>query len=202
MRPVSNAQVPLMHGQRWSSPLDAARTFGLTDDRFYKIVEARGVGARRRQDLRGEFDLLRRCRGLAGIPGGARVDRGRRQADPRPRESARTAAQPGRAALAEIRPGAAAPAPSGLGPGAARRVPQRPAAREHHGRAGLPHSARRLRSGEHRRLARVSGRGARPPGRRAPVCNGVLAPSESASRRGFRPGSFGRCVGDDPARRP
>ena len=33
------------------------------DDRFYKIVEARETGGRR-QDLRGEFDLLRRCRGL------------------------------------------------------------------------------------------------------------------------------------------
>jgi hypothetical protein len=67
-RPASSAQASLVHGQCWSSPLDAARTFGLTDDRFYKIVEPRKVGARRRQDLGGEFDLLRRCRGLAGVP--------------------------------------------------------------------------------------------------------------------------------------
>ena len=68
MRPDSRAQALPVQGQRWSSPLDAARSFGLTDDRFYKIVEQREVAARRRQDLRGEFDLLRRCRGLAGVP--------------------------------------------------------------------------------------------------------------------------------------
>src|SRR5688500_10652414 len=53
---------------RWSSPFDSARSFGVKDDRFYKIVEAQQGGSRRRQDLRGEFDLLRRCRGLAGVP--------------------------------------------------------------------------------------------------------------------------------------
>jgi Phosphotransferase enzyme family len=66
--PARRAQALPVHGQRWSSPLDAARSFGLTDDRFYKIVEPREISARRRQDLRGEFDLLRRCRGLAGVP--------------------------------------------------------------------------------------------------------------------------------------
>jgi hypothetical protein len=68
MRPGRGAQTLPMPGQRWSSPLDAARSFGLTDDRFYKIVEPREVEARRRQDPRGEFDLLRRCRGLPGVP--------------------------------------------------------------------------------------------------------------------------------------
>ena len=68
MRPAPPAQAPPVHGKVWSSPLDAARSFGLTDDRFYKIAQPREVETRRRQDLRGEFDLLRRCRGLAGVP--------------------------------------------------------------------------------------------------------------------------------------
>jgi predicted Ser/Thr protein kinase len=68
MRPDSRAEALPVHAKRWSSPLDAAHTFGLTDDRFYKIVEAQYGEARRRQDLRAEFDLLRRCRGLAGVP--------------------------------------------------------------------------------------------------------------------------------------
>jgi serine/threonine protein kinase len=54
--------------RRWSSPLDPARSFGRTDDRFYKIADRRAVRTGRRQDLRGEFDLLRRCQGLAGVP--------------------------------------------------------------------------------------------------------------------------------------
>ena len=36
----------------------------------------------------------------------------------------------------------------------------------------------------------------------APVSNGCLRRCASASRRGFRPGSFARCGGDGPARRP
>jgi hypothetical protein len=52
----------------WPSPLDPARAFGATDDRFYKIVARQTLGPERRQDARGEFDLLRRCRGLAGVP--------------------------------------------------------------------------------------------------------------------------------------
>jgi SAM-dependent methyltransferase len=50
----------------WPSPLDPSRVFGAGADRFYKI--AHGRGAPRRQDLRGEFELLRRCRGVAGVP--------------------------------------------------------------------------------------------------------------------------------------
>jgi predicted Ser/Thr protein kinase len=52
----------------WSSPLDPTRTFRMSDERFYKIVERRAAETGRRQDLRGEFELLRRCRGLAGVP--------------------------------------------------------------------------------------------------------------------------------------
>jgi hypothetical protein len=52
----------------WPSPLDPARAFGAADDRFYKIVARQALQPARRQDARGEFDLLRRCRGLAGIP--------------------------------------------------------------------------------------------------------------------------------------
>jgi Phosphotransferase enzyme family len=52
--------------RRWSSPLDPSRAFGAGADRFYKITQGRG--APRRQDLRGEFELLRRCRGVAGVP--------------------------------------------------------------------------------------------------------------------------------------
>ncbi|HEX6110738.1 MAG TPA: methyltransferase [Geminicoccaceae bacterium] len=68
IRPTRRPGAPPEHASCWSSPLDAARAFGLTGDRFYKIVDQREVGGRRRQDLRGEFDLLRRCRGLAGVP--------------------------------------------------------------------------------------------------------------------------------------
>jgi hypothetical protein len=65
-RPAS--RVPPERARRWSSPLDATRTFALTDERLHKIAEAGEVAPGRRQDLRGEFDLLRRCRGLAGVP--------------------------------------------------------------------------------------------------------------------------------------
>jgi hypothetical protein len=68
MRPARRAAAPPGHTTRWSSPLDAGRAYDLTDDRFYKIVEAREARPGRQQDLRGEFDLLRRCRGLAGVP--------------------------------------------------------------------------------------------------------------------------------------
>ena len=51
--------------RRWPSPLDPGRTFAVAADRFYKIDHG---GGSRRQDLRGEFELLRRCRGLAGVP--------------------------------------------------------------------------------------------------------------------------------------
>ena len=54
--------------RRSASPLHAARAFGVAHDRFYKIVPRRNLGPARRQDARGEFDLLRRCGGLAGVP--------------------------------------------------------------------------------------------------------------------------------------
>jgi hypothetical protein len=46
---------------------DPARDFFAIADRFYKIVPRQPV-PERRQDARGEFELLRRCRGLAGVP--------------------------------------------------------------------------------------------------------------------------------------
>jgi Methyltransferase domain len=52
----------------WTSPLDSARAFGAADDRFYKIVARGALAPERRQDARGEFDLLRRCHGLSGVP--------------------------------------------------------------------------------------------------------------------------------------
>jgi predicted Ser/Thr protein kinase len=66
--PAGRGEAPPMYAKRWSSPLDSGRSYGVTDDRFYKIVAPQACASRRRQDLRGEFDLLRRCRGLAGIP--------------------------------------------------------------------------------------------------------------------------------------
>ena len=68
MRPTVSAQAWPEPARRWTSPLDATRTYGLTDERFHKIVESRQAGPERQQDLRGEFDLLRRCRGVAGVP--------------------------------------------------------------------------------------------------------------------------------------
>jgi hypothetical protein len=52
----------------WPSALDPGRAFGVGGDRFYKIAQGRAPLPSRRQDLRGEFELLRRCRGLAGVP--------------------------------------------------------------------------------------------------------------------------------------
>jgi hypothetical protein len=51
-----------------SAALDPERTYGAAADRFYKIVPRQASGPERRQNGRGEFDLLRRCRGLAGVP--------------------------------------------------------------------------------------------------------------------------------------
>jgi hypothetical protein len=59
---------PLGPARCWRGPLDPGRAFGTADDRFYKIVARQAPGQERRQDARGEFDLLRRCRGLAGVP--------------------------------------------------------------------------------------------------------------------------------------
>jgi len=54
----------------WRSPLDPARWYAVTDALFYKIaLPARPDAApARRQDLLGEARLLRRCRGIPGIP--------------------------------------------------------------------------------------------------------------------------------------
>jgi predicted Ser/Thr protein kinase len=54
----------------WPSLLDPGRCYGVAGDLFFKIVR-REAGDRpgRRQDLRGEADLLRRCQGIPGIPG-------------------------------------------------------------------------------------------------------------------------------------
>jgi len=54
--------------EHWPGPVDPARSFGAADDRFYKTVRRQALQPARRQDARGEFDLLRRCRGLAGVP--------------------------------------------------------------------------------------------------------------------------------------
>jgi hypothetical protein len=51
-----------------SAALDPERIYGAAADRFYKIVPRQASGPERRQNGRGEFDLLRRCRGLAGVP--------------------------------------------------------------------------------------------------------------------------------------
>jgi SAM-dependent methyltransferase len=59
---------PLGPTRCWRGPLDPGRAFGSADDRFYKIVARQALRQERRQDARGEFDLLRRCRGLAGVP--------------------------------------------------------------------------------------------------------------------------------------
>jgi serine/threonine protein kinase len=60
---------PLPDGARcWPSALDPGRAFGAGGDRFYKIARGREPLPSRRQDLRGEFELLRHCRGLAGVP--------------------------------------------------------------------------------------------------------------------------------------
>ena len=73
-----------------------------------------GGAARRRQDLRGEFDLLRRCRGLAGVPAALELIEadGRQILVLNECPDSRSA---GSSSLAGLRPGAAAPAPSGLG---------------------------------------------------------------------------------------
>ena len=90
MRPAGRAEAPLRQTTRWSSPLDAGRTVDLTDDRFYKILEARAARPGRQQDLRGEF-----LDGFGGVPFG----NGRTQtASP-----AAEAAHIGRV-LAEVRP--------------------------------------------------------------------------------------------------
>jgi hypothetical protein len=52
----------------WPNALDTAHGLGAAEDRFYKIVPRQAPGPERRQDARGELDLLRRCRGLAGVP--------------------------------------------------------------------------------------------------------------------------------------
>src|SRR5688572_13165773 len=59
---------PLGRKRCWPGPADPARAFGAANDRFYKIVARQAPGLERRQDARGEFDLVRRCRGLAGVP--------------------------------------------------------------------------------------------------------------------------------------
>jgi hypothetical protein len=66
--PYPPGPAPLGRTRSWPGPLDPARAFGTADDRFYKIVARQAPGQERRQDARGEFDLLRRCRGLAGVP--------------------------------------------------------------------------------------------------------------------------------------
>ncbi len=48
--------------------LASARTFDAAGDRFYKAVAGHAPGGERWQDARGEFAMLRRCRGLAGVP--------------------------------------------------------------------------------------------------------------------------------------
>jgi len=54
----------------WQSPLDPARWYATTDGLFYKIALSTRLDAApaRRQDLLGEARVLRRCRGIPGIP--------------------------------------------------------------------------------------------------------------------------------------
>jgi SAM-dependent methyltransferase/predicted Ser/Thr protein kinase len=54
----------------WPSPLDPARRYGIAGNLFFKIALRDAADApARRQDLRAEADLLRRCQGIPGIPG-------------------------------------------------------------------------------------------------------------------------------------
>jgi len=49
----------------WPSPLDPARRYGMAGDLFYRIALREAADApARRQDLRTEADLLRRCQGI------------------------------------------------------------------------------------------------------------------------------------------
>jgi hypothetical protein len=59
---------PDASARRRPAPRDPGRAFAATDDRFFKIVPREAPEPDRRQDARGEFDLLRRCRGLVGVP--------------------------------------------------------------------------------------------------------------------------------------
>jgi hypothetical protein len=52
----------------WPGPPGPAGASAAVADRFYKTVARRAPAPERRQDARGEFDLLRRCRGLPGVP--------------------------------------------------------------------------------------------------------------------------------------
>jgi hypothetical protein len=52
----------------WPGLLDPARNFGAAGDPFYKAVARQAPGEERRQDGRGEFEMLRRCRDLVGVP--------------------------------------------------------------------------------------------------------------------------------------
>jgi hypothetical protein len=64
LRPAARpAETPCRAGA-----LDPARTSGAADDRFYKVVAGQPPGPRRQQDGRGEFEMLRRCCGVVGVP--------------------------------------------------------------------------------------------------------------------------------------
>ena len=52
---------PSEQSRRRSDPDDG-------DGRFYKIVARPGSWPERRQDARGQFELLQRCRSVAGVP--------------------------------------------------------------------------------------------------------------------------------------
>ena len=54
--------------EHWPGPVEPARSLGAADDRFYKTVRRQALEPARRQDARGEFDLLWRCRGITGVP--------------------------------------------------------------------------------------------------------------------------------------
>ncbi len=54
----------------WRSPLDPSRCYAVRGDLFFKIaLSPLAAAPPRRQDLRGEAELLRRCLGVPGVPG-------------------------------------------------------------------------------------------------------------------------------------
>ena len=58
----------LGEGKGCPDALDRKRAFGAADDRFYKAVPHPALKGERQQDARGEFAMLQRCRGIAGVP--------------------------------------------------------------------------------------------------------------------------------------
>jgi predicted Ser/Thr protein kinase/SAM-dependent methyltransferase len=65
-----SATLGLARGQSWQSPIDRSRRYAMSAEQFCKIaLNDRSVAApARRQDLQREAWILRRCRGIRGVP--------------------------------------------------------------------------------------------------------------------------------------